>query len=174
MSKITLKEFLESNEIMVIHCDTEKKADKLLKAFGESHWNLQNKFDNNNYWNIYKSDTCYSNKNSYTNLSCYANEVIKIYEFEDVIFEEEKYEIWLLGENEDGSANDYKQLIATCYNRVIAVRLFDLIFDDFNKKEDRLLSCYSKLTLDHSKTPRANLVLRNENVEIIEELYLEG
>ncbi len=85
--KITLKEFLESKELLAIHCDTEQQIDKLLKKFdkigkyyvGGVGYYAENEFIKS------KGNICLLN-----NIPYYANveyckyEKIKIYEFKDI------------------------------------------------------------------------------------------
>lgn len=93
MNKIKLSEFWNSKEKLAIHCDTEEKANKLLKAFDKlgKKWACGNSYLENNYWRVYeKEDTCYNNNNMYASINWYKIKGYKIYEFEDVDFEEEK------------------------------------------------------------------------------------
>ena len=93
MSKITLKEFWNSEEKSAIHCDTEAKAEKLLKAFDKlgKTWIDGDNFADVNYWENYKENTCYTNDTGYCELNWVKKHSYAIYEFEDVIFEEEKH-----------------------------------------------------------------------------------
>lgn len=91
-NKITLKEFFESKEYLAIHCDTEEKANKLLKEFdklGEKWWGGESYLQYTNF-NNYKDKTCYSNDGAYDNIKFFKDENHKIYSFEDIIFEENK------------------------------------------------------------------------------------
>lgn len=86
-NKITLKEFWNSKEKLAIHCDTEEKANKLLKAFDKlgKEWRSGNSYLELNCWNSYQKDICYNNDNGYSSINwCKENNCI-IYEFEDVI-----------------------------------------------------------------------------------------
>ena len=89
--KITLEEFFASDKDLVIHCDTEEKANMLLCAFdrmgrtwcdGESYL-IQNNF------NEYGKDICYTNSGNYDNVKFCKDYDYKIYEFEDIILPEE-------------------------------------------------------------------------------------
>ena len=84
--KITLKEFWESKEKLVIHCDTEEKAKTLLSAFDKigKEWWTNDKYTSKNYWKVYEEDTCYSNSFGYANKDFYTRQGATIYEFEDV------------------------------------------------------------------------------------------
>lgn len=84
--KITLSEFWNSKEKLVIHCNTKEKANKLLKAFDKigKTWETGLSYLKMNYWYEYEKDTCYSNKNLYEAISYYKTSQIKIYEFEDI------------------------------------------------------------------------------------------
>lgn len=89
-NKITLEEFWKSKEVLVIHCDTEEKAKQLLEAFyrlgkkwsnGESYLEVTN-------WSTAEKETCYDNKGLYSSYKIYKENDFDIYEFEDVIIEE--------------------------------------------------------------------------------------
>lgn len=90
--KITLEEFFSSDEDLAIHCDTEEKANKLLREFGLIGKVLCDKFD------VYGKDTCYSNCGLYGNIEDCKAQDYKIYEFEDIILPEEPK--WQFTENE--------------------------------------------------------------------------
>lgn len=91
-NKITLKEFFYSYsaEDLAIHCDTEEKANKLLEAFDKfgQKWCNRERYIDDNYWKIEKENTCYDNTNEYSPFDYYKAHDYTIYEFEDVIFEE--------------------------------------------------------------------------------------
>lgn len=91
-NKITIKEFWSSNENLAIHCDTEEKANKLLKEFNKfgERWFSGVNYLVMNHWHIYEENTCYDNMNSYTSIDRYKANDYKIYEFEDINFEEKK------------------------------------------------------------------------------------
>lgn len=91
MEKITLKDFFESKKI-AIHCDTEEKAQKLCEAFDKmgKKWRLGQSYLEDNAWRKYKKDTCYTNDGFFYETSWLLFDDFKIYEFDDVIFEEEK------------------------------------------------------------------------------------
>ncbi len=92
---ITLKKFWKSKEKLAIHCDTEEKANKLLRAFNKigKKWCDDDSYIGNNYWYDKRENTCYSNDNGYTSINWYKENDYKIYEFEDVDFG--KLEKWL-------------------------------------------------------------------------------
>lgn len=89
-TKITLTEFWNSKEKLAIHCDTEEKANKLLRAFNKigKKWCDDDSYIGNNYWYDKRENTCYSNDNGYTSINWYKENDYKIYEFDDVIIEE--------------------------------------------------------------------------------------
>lgn len=86
--KITLLEFWNSNEDLCIHCDTKKKAKKMLHEFNKMKktWVDGGKYTCS-HWNLHKKDTCYNNKGQVGNLHFYEEYNYKIYEFENVILE---------------------------------------------------------------------------------------
>lgn len=86
--KITLEEFFSSDKDLAIHCDTEERANKLLREFGLMEKVLCDKFD------VYGKDTCYSNCGLYGNIEDCKAQDYKIYEFEDIILPDEpNYEL---------------------------------------------------------------------------------
>ncbi len=91
-NKITLKDFWNSKEKLAIHCDTEEKANKLLKAFDRlcKEWVNRYSYLAWNCWEEHKEDTCYDNTNTYSFVDYYKSKKYKIYEFEDVDFGKEK------------------------------------------------------------------------------------
>lgn len=84
--KITLKEFWESKVSMGIHCDTEEKANILLKAFDKigNKWVDGDSYLSHNCWKTFKENTIYFNDKCYGDVE-YA-EFFKsiVYEFEEV------------------------------------------------------------------------------------------
>lgn len=88
-NKITLEEFWNSKEKLAIHCDTEEKANKLLKAFDKlgKKWTSGDSYLAWNCWKGYEKYTCYSNDNGYALINWYKENDYKIYEFEDVMHE---------------------------------------------------------------------------------------
>lgn len=94
-NKITLKDFWNSDEKLAIHCDTEEKANKLLEAFDKfgKKWKYGQSYLKNILWYSCQDKTCYDNSNRYGSIYWYkgyeyTGDEYKIYEFEDVIFEE--------------------------------------------------------------------------------------
>lgn len=89
-TKITLTEFWNSKEKLAIHCNTEEKAIKLLKVFDkmDKRWSTGDRYSKNNYWNEYEKDTCYNNGNQYSPIYYFKSNNYKVYEFEDVDFED--------------------------------------------------------------------------------------
>ncbi len=89
--KIKLSEFWKSKEKLAIHCNTEEKANKLLTAFDKlgKKWLYGNSYLESNYWEYNKKNTCYNNSNQYADIHWYKHNNYKIYEFEDIDFDEE-------------------------------------------------------------------------------------
>lgn len=90
---ITLKEFFESDETLAIHCDTEEKANMLLRAFDKmgKTWTGGKCYLEDNNWLYYKERTCYTNDGMCCNKKFYLDNDCKVYEFEDVILEDGNY-----------------------------------------------------------------------------------
>lgn len=86
MESITLEEFFHSKEHMVIHCDTEEKADNLLKAFAAmgKRWNNGASYLCYNNYESYMKQTCYSNDGLYCYYEFYKKYGYIIYEYEDI------------------------------------------------------------------------------------------
>lgn len=84
--KITLREFWNSKKPLAIHCDTEEKANMLLKAFDKlgKKWSVGKSYLEQNLWSIYNRKTCYNNGNQFGPYDFYKAAKYKIYEFEDV------------------------------------------------------------------------------------------
>lgn len=84
---ITLEKFFDSKEKLAIHCDNLSYANILLKYFNKlgKKWNDGKSYLEDNQWDKYKSDTCYSNDGTYTSKDSYE---YKVYGFEEVILEE--------------------------------------------------------------------------------------
>ena len=64
---MNLKEFFNIKQIYAIHCDTEEKAIKLLKAFdgmGKT-WRTGDKYVTETYWDFYRENTAYSNNGAF-------------------------------------------------------------------------------------------------------------
>ena len=89
-NKITLKEFWNSEYKIAIHCKTEEEANELLKAFDklDKKWRSGDSYLEMNFWKEERENTCYDNNNRYCRISWYKTNYYKIYEFEDVIFED--------------------------------------------------------------------------------------
>lgn len=84
--KITLKEFFNSDKNLVIHCDTEEKANILLKAFDKlgKKWCAGAFYTEKTNWDEYKEKTCYSNEGTFCYKDWFLGLGTKVYEFEDV------------------------------------------------------------------------------------------
>lgn len=84
--RISLDEFWDSEEKLAIHCDTEEKANKLLREFNKTgkKWSSGDDYTKFNCWKSHKKDTCYCNGRGYSSIDYYKINGYKIYEFEDV------------------------------------------------------------------------------------------
>lgn len=86
--KITLTEFWNNKgkKPLAIHCDTEEKANKLLKAFDKlgEKWISGNSYLLDNIYGVHRKSTCYSNNNKYCSYDFYRGSNYKIYEFDEV------------------------------------------------------------------------------------------
>ena len=86
--KITLNEFFESRKKLAIHCDTEEKANLLLKAFDKmgKKWCDGGSFleKNDLVLEMCKEETCYSNDGRFGRKGLYRDMDYTVYEFEEV------------------------------------------------------------------------------------------
>ena len=91
-NKITIKEFWESKKSLAIHCKTEKEAIKLLEEFDKfgKRWLSHEQYTSYTCWERYRKNSCYDNINQYSTINYYKNHNYKIYEFEDIIFEDKQ------------------------------------------------------------------------------------
>lgn len=81
--KITLTEFWNSEDKLAIHCDTEEKANKFIEESNKiGKWG-----DFENYYEVYKENTCYDNRNKFADFDCVGAFNYTIYEFEDADLE---------------------------------------------------------------------------------------
>lgn len=87
--KITLAEFWNSKKSLAIHCKTETEAIKLLEEFDKfgKRWFSHDQYTSYTCWERYRKNSCYDNINQYSTINYYKEHNYKIYEFEDVIFE---------------------------------------------------------------------------------------
>lgn len=89
---MTLKEFFESKEELAINLKTEEQE----KIFCNQAYKLGYKWCSgrsylaSDYWDIYKEETCYTNRGFCESIGFYKNEGNKIISFEDIKWEEEK------------------------------------------------------------------------------------
>lgn len=83
---MTIKEFWESKESIAIHCDTEEKANKLLRKFYKlgKKWSSGKSYLKEKCWEIHKKQTCYSNKQCYGSTDIFKKIGYIIIEFEDL------------------------------------------------------------------------------------------
>ncbi len=90
--EITLKQFFDNNEKLAIHCATKKQANQLLKEFNKmgKTWVTGESYLESNRWNKFENKTVYNNYRMFGNIDDYYDDNISVYEFEDIIFEENK------------------------------------------------------------------------------------
>ncbi|AXF52101.1 MAG: hypothetical protein [Podoviridae sp. ctcf755] len=83
---MTIKEFWESEEDIAIHCDTEDKANKLLRKFDElgKKWCTGSSYLLRNEWKRYEEKTCYKNDGLFGSVNFYKKEGYTIIEFDDI------------------------------------------------------------------------------------------
>lgn len=89
--EITLKEFFNSKMTLAIHCVSKEEASILMEAFDKigEKWCDGKRYISNSYWEDYKRNTCYTNDNLHDDIEFLRDFANAIYEFEDVIFEED-------------------------------------------------------------------------------------
>lgn len=82
---MTIKELFETSETIAIHCDTKKKARKLLKAFDRENPSWRDEYSTGEKdWDEYKERTCYDNEFLCDSIENYEEYMITIIEFEDI------------------------------------------------------------------------------------------
>lgn len=88
--KITLKEFWNSEENLAIHCKTKEQADNLCKAFDRlgKKWKNGASYALDNCFSCI-DETCYCNNRTWCDKSNLIDLGWKVYDFEDVIIEED-------------------------------------------------------------------------------------
>ena len=87
--KITIDKFWgpqNKNKKLAIHCDEEWKANILMKVFDRmgKTWLTGRKYTQNNNFDMYKSDTCYSCLGAYSDISTFEKYTYVIYPFDQV------------------------------------------------------------------------------------------
>lgn len=87
--KITLSEFWNSEKELAIGCNTEEKANRLLKAFDRlgKMWSSGNSYLEYNCYTGYGESTYYTNTGMYCDKNIARDRTCHIYEFEDVDLE---------------------------------------------------------------------------------------
>ena len=85
---MTIKEFWDSEEFLIINCKTIEQAIIFCKASNKlrKRWNNGEKYIDDYSWNRYEEDTCYNNRNTYSFKSWYQENGYKILNFEDINF----------------------------------------------------------------------------------------
>lgn len=93
--KITLKEFFESKEKLYIHCKTYEEAKKLCTVYNNEFYKPMHGeyYLKLSLWNNFKESTVFSNDCGHSNLWFAEKNKSKIYEFKDVIFDDESIKI---------------------------------------------------------------------------------
>lgn len=83
---MTLKEFFESKEKLVIHLPTKEMANKFCERANELGYTWSDKTSYTKYsnYNIYKEETCYSNAYSYSEIDFYKKHDYTILNFNDI------------------------------------------------------------------------------------------
>lgn len=84
--KITLKAFFKSRRALAIHCNTEEKANQLLRAFDKmgKTWVSGKSYLSENYYRNYKQNICYTNDRAYAYCNWCKKNDYKIFEFDEV------------------------------------------------------------------------------------------
>lgn len=108
---ITLKDFFKGDKKLAIHCDTEEKANVLLKYFDKmgKKWCNGVSYLRRNNWETHEEETCYSNDRRFGRKEFYQGMNYKIYEFEDVILAD-KMQTIILSDDELKIINDALEL----------------------------------------------------------------
>lgn len=90
---MTITEFFKSKDKLAIHCDTEEKAKKLLKAFDKAgyHWANGNSYIEDICWEPYEEETCYSNDGGFGNIVAFREYGYTILEFDEIELEDASF-----------------------------------------------------------------------------------
>ena len=92
--KMTIKDFFEAKDNLVIHCDTEEKAEKLLREFGREgyRWCTGNRYIEDTNWEVYRKRTCYSNSRGYGNIEYFKQNGYTVVEFDEIAIKDSSSE----------------------------------------------------------------------------------
>lgn len=84
--KLTLTQFWNCEKELAIHCNTEEKANRLLKAFDRlgKKWSSGDSYLDDDYYHVNMQDTCYTNISMYCDKEYLEKSGCRVYEFEDI------------------------------------------------------------------------------------------
>lgn len=89
---MTIKEFLEDNRKLAIHCNTKEKAIILcdiLDSLGQ-RWSPYVRYSERTFWDVYECETCYTNKNTYSSREVVKSKGYKVLDYNSIEDLEEK------------------------------------------------------------------------------------
>lgn len=86
---MTLKEFWDSKEKLVIHCKTLEEAKIFCKASNKlgKTWSNKKSYLDQTDWEVHRADTCYTNEGTYSPEFWYQENGYKVLNFEDIEWE---------------------------------------------------------------------------------------
>ena len=89
---MTIKEFF-SNRNFAVHCDSEEKAKKLLKAFDEAGYRWASGYSYTEYtcWTTYKEETCYIADRCFGSVEYCKEYDYTVLEFDEIEFEDASF-----------------------------------------------------------------------------------
>lgn len=84
--RLNIKQFFEIRANFAIHCDTEEKAKKLLKAFDKTgrRWPSGQRYTNCTAWGNHKEETCYGNTGGCDSVEFCREYGYIVFEFEEI------------------------------------------------------------------------------------------
>lgn len=90
MKKFDWDYFINCEDIIAVHCDTEEKAKRFCNLMHEHglKWRDGTSCIKENFWNVHKDKTCYDNTGRFGNIDNYTKYNDIILDFDSFIFDE--------------------------------------------------------------------------------------
>ena len=134
---MTLREFWDSKEKLVINCKTRTQAnifcqesDKLGKT-----WSNKKSYLDQTDWEVHRADTCYTNEGTYCPKSWYQENGYKILNFEDIDWEEKMIKIdWTYSDAYSFRVMESRRSVSLYKNDTLLKRVYCHEDDEFDWK----------------------------------------
>lgn len=81
---MTFEQFWNNTEKLAIHCQTQEEADKFsLRSnnLGKTWCDDNESYLKNNRWDVYKENTCYTNRGTFADYTFFKSNGVRIIEF---------------------------------------------------------------------------------------------